>query len=378
MKGHQAHKILFVGHLPPPSTGEGNVLLTYFQTLPQMGYQVQLFDTGIRSSKYKPSTLTLYAAVRAIRHFMSFILVCLSYRPRYVSLMFTSGTLPILKFSVFCHIAHLFSYKVIAQHHAGEILAKWKHLNHISQCLALYAINLPDAWIVSGRKWYDFLVERNVSDKQISLIPNAVKNEILPLLSKPHHSANNDVSAPLKTLFVGTLTRRKGLDVLLRAIINLGEDSQQFKFLILGGEGKPGEREAIMRSFENNLEEASCIFLSPLEGDDYLDLLSSCDIFVLPSYAENLPVALLEAMAAGLAVIATSVGAIPSIIGNNERGILIPVGDAESLTNALRRLERSPSLRQALCEQARKYIRDNHLPEMSAREFVRLIEKLAT
>ena len=81
-------------------------------------------------------------------------------------------------------------------------------------------------------------------------------------------------------------------------------------------------------------------------------------------------------MAAGMAVVATSVGAIPTILGDNERGILIPVGDAKSLSNALRRLSQKPSLRQVLGENAKKYILDNHVPKKSAEKFVQLIERL--
>lgn len=296
-------------------------------------------------------------------------------RPKYINLMFTSGTLPILKFYVFCLIGHLLGSKVIAQHHAGEIQTKWNQLGKMSQRFAVRSLKLPDAWVAPEEVWQNFLIQRDVNPEQIALIPNTIKQEILTLFNRPRLSYNDDFNR-LKVLFVGTITQRKGLDVLLKAINNLGSKTQKIDFLIVGGDGQPGERESIIKNFKKYPFTKNCKFLSPIEGNEYLDLLSSCDIFVLPSYAENQPIALLEAMAAGMAVIATSVGAIPTLLGNNERGLLIPIGDAKSLTDALYQLLNSSSLRQMLSEKAKKYIQENHLPEKSAEKFIHLIERL--
>jgi len=368
-------KILFIGHLPPPSTGESNVLLTYFQTLPQKGYEPQLFNTGIRSHKYRASSFNFYNLLRAVRQFISFFLECLTSRPKYINLMFTSGTLPIFKFYVFCLIGHLLGSKVIAQHHAGEIQTKWNQLGKMSQRFAIHSLKLPDAWVAPEEVWRDFLIERGVSSENITIIPNAIKQEIISLLNKSH-DMDTDNSKHLKILFVGTLTKRKGLDVLFTAINNLSIDSQSFELIIVGGEGQPGEKDSIISKFRDSPFTKNCKILSPIEGSHYLNLLFSCDIFVLPSYAENLPISLLEAMASGMAVIATSVGAIPTLLGNNERGLLIPIGDAKSLTDALYQLLNSSSLRQILSEKAKKYIQENHLPEKSAEKFIHLIERL--
>jgi glycosyltransferase involved in cell wall biosynthesis len=78
------------------------------------------------------------------------------------------------------------------------------------------------------------------------------------------------------------------------------------------------------------------------------------DIFVLPSYAEGLPISLLEAMCAGLPVIATPVGGIPTVVSHNEQGLLVEPGNIENLAKALDTLASSSQLRSQLGATARQ------------------------
>jgi len=81
---------------------------------------------------------------------------------------------------------------------------------------------------------------------------------------------------------------------------------------------------------------------------DVPEVLASSDVFILPSDWEGIPLAVLEAMAAGLPVVATSVGGLPEVIENGQQGLLIPPGDLEALTTALRILLERPERRASL------------------------------
>ena len=71
---------------------------------------------------------------------------------------------------------------------------------------------------------------------------------------------------------------------------------------------------------------------------DIPDVLGMLDVFVLSSYTEGLSITLLEAMAAGLPIVATDVGGNPSVVVHNETGIIVPPRDSEELAEALRRM----------------------------------------
>ena len=88
--------------------------------------------------------------------------------------------------------------------------------------------------------------------------------------------------------------------------------------------------------------------------------MREADIFVLPSYREGLPNALLEAMASGCAVVASSVGAIPDIIEDGKNGALITQGDNMQLASSIIKLGSSKKLREDFGIHARKTIKNQH------------------
>lgn len=98
--------------------------------------------------------------------------------------------------------------------------------------------------------------------------------------------------------------------------------------------------------------------LGSVRGAEKEACLRGASVFLLPSYAEGLPMAILEARAHGLAVVTTPVGGIPDAITDGETGILIPPGDIAALTAACICLLRNSELRSRLGEAARQRARD--------------------
>ena len=90
------------------------------------------------------------------------------------------------------------------------------------------------------------------------------------------------------------------------------------------------------------------------------DWLSVMDMFVLPSKTEGTPLALLEAMAAGLPVIATKVGEIPNILTDHQNGILIDYGDVKGLSDSILYLLNNPVKARALAEAGKQLVEEKH------------------
>jgi glycosyltransferase involved in cell wall biosynthesis len=115
----------------------------------------------------------------------------------------------------------------------------------------------------------------------------------------------------------------------------------------------------------NNLEANS----QPLKH-----LYYTCDIFALPTFGDCLPMVLSEAGAAGMAIISTNVAAIPEIVRNGETGLTVPVGDAVSLTQALRDLATNPTLRMTLGERAMAHVTRHYDARTNANRLLDLLK----
>ena len=90
------------------------------------------------------------------------------------------------------------------------------------------------------------------------------------------------------------------------------------------------------------------------------EILNRCHVLVRPSLLEGMPLAVLEAMAAGLPVVATSVGGTPELVTDGRSGLLVPPADSEALARALLRLAREQELRESLASSALQIVSKEH------------------
>jgi glycosyltransferase involved in cell wall biosynthesis len=108
------------------------------------------------------------------------------------------------------------------------------------------------------------------------------------------------------------------------------------------------------------------------ERSDVADLLAACDLFVLPSLFEGLPISLLEAMAAERPVIATAIGGTDEVVIDGQSGLLVPPGEPAAMASAIRRLLEDPALRARLAAAGRARVTS----EFSAPQMVRRVTEL--
>lgn len=162
-----------------------------------------------------------------------------------------------------------------------------------------------------------------------------------------------DLAKP-RVFTAGRFVERKGRSVLLDAARRLGSRGVEATFVWLAPEPADAEAEALVAS--HGLGTAFRL-LSPRDfGDGRVDLfrlLRTADVFALPSFREGLPLALVEAMALGLACVATSVNGVPEVVVDGVTGLLVPPGDPEALAGALARLLGDAEDRRRLGEAAR-------------------------
>ena len=156
-----------------------------------------------------------------------------------------------------------------------------------------------------------------------------------------------------RLLFIGRLSHGKGLEVLFESIARLRSDSLDVELTIVGDGGTRARLETMAEALGIS---HSVSFVGFEPEDAVRRRLADADILVLPSFAEDVPVCLMEAMASGLAVVGTSVGGVSELVEHGTSGLLVRPGDVRSLTEALSRLVTDASLREALGRAARQKV----------------------
>jgi glycosyltransferase involved in cell wall biosynthesis len=165
--------------------------------------------------------------------------------------------------------------------------------------------------------------------------------------------------------FVGRLVPEKGGEILLRAAQQVLASRPKIKFVFVG-EGPSRKRwEALARQLDIGTQVA---FVGA--RDNMPGVYSSLDIVVLPSFIESMPMCLLEAMAAGKAVIATRVGAVPQLLASEQTGLLVEPGDVDGLSAAILRLLEKPELAARVGKNGRQHVARNFSVEAMAKNYL--------
>jgi glycosyltransferase involved in cell wall biosynthesis len=217
--------------------------------------------------------------------------------------------------------------RVVYQVHGGELPRKFFAGSRLLTSCLRWTLGLPDMVVVLAqvelRAYREF-----VPNQVVVALPNGI--DCRPYSVIPTVQSTPD--RPLQVVYIGRVAREKGLyETLqgLRLAHELGVDAR----LIVAGSGA---EEARLRRYAHALGIASRVcFLGPIFGSDKVKLLFGADVMVLPSYSEGLPYALLEAMAAGVPVIATPVGAIPDVVCDEIHGYIVPPRDGKAIAEAL-------------------------------------------
>lgn len=216
--------------------------------------------------------------------------------------------------------------------------------------------------LVLGERDRRFLIEGlGVAPERVVVLPNAV-----PDPGPPPERCRRD--GPLRLLFLGHLSDRKGVGELLAALSRPALRARSWELDLAGG-GEVDRFRARARAL--GLEDR-CRFHGWLAHEATWALLRQADLFVLPSHAEGQAMALLEAMAHGLPVLATPVGAHLEAVRDGVSAVLVPPGDVDALEAALLRLIDEP----ALCERLGRAARARFLEAFAIGGYARRLAEL--
>jgi glycosyltransferase involved in cell wall biosynthesis len=218
-------------------------------------------------------------------------------------------------------------------------------------------VGAPDILIVQSESWRSYLAGVGRTDNVIVLYNSIPAASITPVTAP-----RND--PPRVIFFAGSESVRKGAQVVLAALAHpeLAEIGASFHFV------------AVIDPLKTQIERAGLTQQVELAGfmehADFLKELRAGDIFLMPSFGEGFPNSLLEAMAAGLACVATPVGAVPEIVEDEVEALVMQPGDDAALAMAIRRLVDDAELRLRIVEAGQ----DRLLRQFTAEQVLKQLE----
>lgn len=243
--------------------------------------------------------------------------------------------------AIFIRVAQFFGCPVIFHLHSGEFrVFLEQRMSPRQRQFAIALMRRVDCALVLSDDAAQLL--SGIGVRNIELLPNPI--EI--------HGGSPARQVSSEILFLGRLDNKKGVYDLLRAF-KCVRDQVPAARLILGGEGEVAQ----VRELASSLGILDAVELPGWVNETQRSLLlARAAVFVLPSHFEQMPMTVLEAMVAGVPVVATRVGGVPCMLQNGACGKLVDVADLDALANAMIALLADRPAAQAMAERAHQRV----------------------
>lgn len=324
-------RVVMSGPLPPAIGGMASVLGALGQSELAQRTDLALFDTGKKTREGR----SLWEGIRSRWSLMRAWTTLLRRHRADMAHIHTCSGLTFFLDGLLAWLARRQGCRVVLHIHGGLFDQFLDGLNPLMRAIARHIARRADLVIVLSDDWQQRLAQR-LPGSRMAVLPNGV--------AEPVGQASRDPLAPPTFVFLGLLSTLKGVPVLLEA---LSRSTADWRVLLAGNEGEPGFSDRLRADIAQRGLGERMQLLGPVVGPAKDHLLLQADGFVLPSLAEGLPMSMLEAMAARLPVVVTTVGAMPEVIEDGVDGLLVPPGDAAALAAALDRLAQQPPAQRA-------------------------------
>lgn len=242
-------------------------------------------------------------------------------------------------------LCKLFRKKTVLHIHGGEFKLFFNNAGFLKGYIR-YILNTVDEVICLSEEWK--LYFDSITDKKKNIVLN---NPVII----PAGSVAKPVSIPVSVLFLNHINKAKGVfDVLRFFNENKTWLKGSFKLVVAGA----GESEQLQQFIvANNLNDI-IDYKGWVEGKNKEALIQNCDVFILTSYNEGLPVSILEAMAYKKAVISTNVGGIPRIVIPGKNGWLTAPGDTAALATIFTEIKNNTAILEKYGQRSFEVVQD--------------------
>jgi glycosyltransferase involved in cell wall biosynthesis len=286
---------------------------------------------------------TLSNVISAFEDCVRFTSAVIKHHPQ-VTHIATAFGLSFVKHSYCVMVARLSGSRVLLHPHCS-LSALYTNCSRGWQWYFRRIIRMTDGVIVLSSEWNS--LSTIVPGCKVYFLPNAI--DLTPFKEVAHERLSRSKPASLfNVLYLGSLGQAKGSFDLVNAAKVIASQNLPIVFNLVGDELTLGELDQLkLQVAQDGLEDV--VHLRPSTyGPQKINLFREADLFIYPSYSEGMPMAVIEAMACGLPVIASRVGGLPDLVQDGLNGILIEAGSIDQLVNAIQDLSVNSDLRHSM------------------------------
>ena len=365
------NKFLIVGGFPPKTRKIFGGIVKSSSILVESKYfskfEISKFDSSQISN---PPPSFLIRLILAIIRLIKFIFRIIYFKPKSVLIFCSDGGSSIEK-GIMILICDLFKIKSLIFPRAGNLIIQTQK-NKIMLLIIKLLFGKASVFLCQGEKWKEFAIHKlKINKKNISIINNWTATD--ELIEIGENRIMKDKTEGLKILFVGWLEKEKGIIELLDVFRNLHDQKYNIHLSLIGDGSLKIYSEKFIK--KNKLSDFISI-KGWLNTNDINNYLKESDIFVLPSWQEGMPNALIEAISSGLPSVVSSVGVIPDYFTNNENVLLTEPKNTNNLKNSIEKLINDIKLRKKLSENGIMIAKKFFSSEVSLKKLSKRIEEL--
>jgi glycosyltransferase involved in cell wall biosynthesis len=348
-------RVLFVGSffdtsIKPERGGQHASCETLVNSPIQSEVDFIQFDTTNTSVPPPPLWQRFLQTPRRIGHFGR---ILASEKP-HLTLIYSSGGFSFFEKVVMTIASRLLGIPVILSVRAGAFQDSFRSSAGF-RAVARPFLRTPSVILCQSESWARFYAEEaGIARTRLEVVHNWINLErFVPRGQMEERNSDK----PIRLLFVGWVNRSKGIFELLTAVGEVAATCPVTLDIV----GKGNEYDEAVSMVENDpVLRRQVRFYGWLSGDDVLTRYGEADVFVLPTYAEGFPNAVLEAMTMALPIITTPVGGIPDVVEDGRNGLLVPPGSSYALALAIRYMAEHPDTRLSIGRANRAQVVADH------------------
>ena len=362
------HRILMMGPVPPPYGGIASLMDDMIHSELTRDYS---FDVFPRSAPFPPGVDGPVSRSRfRLKRFLKFFHTL--WTGNYDVVHIHSADPAFMGTTIFMLLARLARVKVLLHMQGTDWEEFYPGVSRLKRWVTRIGLNSASVIVVLYSLWIEKIKE--ICPKpHVTVVRNLIhkENPPDPALIEKTRSAFNLQPEHFVVLTVGTVGIRKGSFEIIKALPRVVREEPLVRFVFVGGEEEPGEMTQLVNEIRGRRLESWVILTDEIQRKEVPLFLALANIFLLPSFVEGMPVAIIEAMRSGLPVISTRVAAIPDMIDDGTSGILINPGAPGEIADAVLLLKRNDTLRIQIAEASSRAFHEKF-------EFSRGIEEIRT